>query len=121
MGMLGRGGAWLGVAFALLGLSLVSTFFAFIAGFNLDPNDHPSSYYAAEIPKLQGAMVVTVLIPVVSAAASVMSILATPRKTLRIATSVITLLLALSVVGICWVIGIGSIQRAIAFAGHVPA
>lgn len=121
MGKLWSGGTWLGAAFAILGLSLVSTFIALIAGFNFDPNDYPGSYYAAQIPKLQGVMVVSVLIPVLSAAASMFSILATPRKTQRIATSVIALLLALSVVWFCWVIGIAAIQQAAAFADHFPA
>ncbi|MDJ0325494.1 hypothetical protein QMG61_17170 [Cryobacterium sp. PH31-AA6] len=108
------------MAFALLGLSLVSTYFALFSGFIFDPDDHPSSYYAAQIPMRLGVMVVSVLIPAFSAAASVLSILATPRKTPRIATSVIALLLALSAVWSCWVLGIEAIQQAIAFADHVP-
>ncbi|TFD38332.1 hypothetical protein E3T40_03255 [Cryobacterium sp. TMT1-19] len=108
------------MAFTLLGLSLVSTFFAFVSGFNFDPDDYPSSYYAARIPMHLGVMVVSVLIPVLSAAAAVFSIVATPRRTLRIATSVIALILALSAVWLCWVLGIEAIQEAIAFADHVP-
>ncbi|TFD01637.1 hypothetical protein E3T25_10450 [Cryobacterium sandaracinum] len=120
MGKQWSGGTWLALAFALLGLSLVSTYFAFISGFIFDPDDHPSSYYAARIPMHLGVMVVSVLVPALSAAASVFSILATPRKTLRIATSVIALLLALPAVWLCWVLGIAAIQQAIAFADHVP-
>lgn len=119
MGKLWSGGTWLGVAFALLGLSLVSSLFAFVSGFDLDPGDYPGSYYAARIPQLQGALVVSVLIPLLSAAASVMSILATPRQVLRIATSVIALLLALPVVWFCWVIGIDAIEQAATFADHL--
>ncbi|MBG6059781.1 hypothetical protein RCH16_003171 [Cryobacterium sp. MP_M5] len=120
MGKQWSGGTWLAMAFALLGLSLVSTYFAFISGFIFDPDDHPSSYYAAQIPSRLGVMVASVLIPAFSAWASVMSVLATPRKTLRIAISVIALLLALSAIWLCWVLGIEAIQQAIAFADHVP-
>ena len=120
MGKPWSGDTWLGVAFALLGLSLVSTFFAFVAGFNFDPDDYPSSYYAARIPQLQGVLVVSVLIPAHAAVACVFSILATPRTKWRVATSVIALMLAASVVWFCWVIGIEAIQQATAFADHAP-
>lgn len=120
MGKLWSGATWLGIAFAILALSLVSTFFALVSGFTFDPDDYPSSYYAAQIPRRLGVMVVSVLVPAFSAWASVMSVFATPRKTLRIAISVIALLLALSAIWLCWVLGVAAIQQAIAFADHVP-
>lgn len=115
------GGVWLGAAGALLCVSLGSTFIAFISGFNFDPNDKPESYYAAKIPLVVGVMVVSVLIPALSATASLMSILARPPERPRIATSVITLLLALVIIWACWVMGIQAIRQCVSFAAHVPA
>jgi hypothetical protein len=59
------------MALALLGLSLVSTYFALFSGFTFDPDDRPSSYYAAQIPIRLGAMVVSVLIPAFSGSCDV--------------------------------------------------
>jgi len=118
MGKLWGGRVWLGVAFALLGLSMLSTFVALASGFFFDPDDYPGSYYAAQIPKLLGVLVVSVLIPLLSATASVVSILAAPRNPLRIVTSVIALLLALSIVWICWVLGMSSIRQATFLADY---
>ncbi|TFC87770.1 hypothetical protein [Cryobacterium sp. TMT4-31] len=115
------GGAWLSLAVALLGVSLGSTFIAFISGFNFDPNDYPESHYAAKIPVVVAVMIVSVLIPILSAAASLLSVLARPIHTARTATAVVTLFLALILVWACWVMGIQAIQECVSFAEHVPA
>ena len=114
------GDTWLGVAFALWILSLMSGFIALISGFNFDPDDYSSEYYAARIPQVVTVMVVSVLIPAASAVASVLSILATPRRPGRTAYGTIVLLLAMSGVDVCWVIGIEAIQQTIQFAEHSP-
>lgn len=78
-GKSGIGAVWIGVAFALLRLTAVSTLFAFSFGFDFDPNDRPGSYYRAEIPNRQWVMAVSVAIPAMAAAASVRFILTLPR------------------------------------------
>ena len=93
---------------------------AFAFGFDFDPGDYPGSYYEAEIPKRQWMMVVSLLVPALSAAASVLSLLARPRKASRISASVGVLLLALPALWFCWVMGIDSIQSAIYFAELFP-
>ncbi|WP_139005829.1 hypothetical protein [Arthrobacter crystallopoietes] len=120
MGRLWSGGSWLALASVFLGLSLVSTFFVFAFGFDFDPDDHPGSYYEAEIPKRQWMLVISLLVPALSATASVLSILGQPRNVFRISVSVIVLLLALPVLWFCWVIGIDSIRSAIYFAKIFP-
>ena len=114
------GGTWLAASAALLGLSLVSTVVSLIAGFNWDPNDYPESFYAAQIPKLWAVTGVSVAIPVLAAAASVMSILSKPRRSVRVATSVVALLVALSVAAFCGVFGMGAIQQATDYAEYIP-
>ena len=63
-GMLKRwsGDVWLGWAFLLLCLTLVSTFVAFAIGFVHDPDDNPGSS-TARIPERQWVMAVSMLIP----------------------------------------------------------
>ena len=115
------GRTWLGWAWVLLCLSLVSTFTAVGAGFTFDPDFHPSSYYAARVPWRVGVLVVSVLIPGLAAAASVLSARSRPREAWRTATALLLLILALASVWFCWVLGIASVRQAIEFAEHVPA
>lgn len=109
------GDTWLAWAFALLCLTLVSTFVAFASGFIHDPDDNPPSYYLAEIPKRQLVMAVSVIIPAVSAVSAVSavaagaSIFARPRKPGRIVAAAIVLLFAVAAVWFCWAMGIDDI------------
>jgi hypothetical protein len=112
------GDLWLGWAFGLLCLALVSTFVALVSGFVHDPDDNPASYYLAGIPKRQWVMAVSVMIPVVSTAASGFSILARPRNRFRTVAASIVLLLAVADVWFCWVIGMESIKTSEDFAKH---
>ncbi|POH66698.1 hypothetical protein C3B61_09130 [Cryobacterium zongtaii] len=114
------GDTWLGWALVLFCLSLASTFIAGVAGFNFDPDDYPSSYYAARVPGLVGVMVVSLVIPALAAAASVLSARAGPHEARRTATATVILVLALSSVWLCLVLGIDSVQQAIEFSEHAP-
>ena len=116
----GRGNVWLGWAWVVLGLSLASTFYACFAGFNFDPTDYSSDYYAARVPHTVWVMVVTVLIPVLAGAASVLSLLARPREGWRTTVGVLILALALAAVWLCVVVGLESVQQTIRFAEHSP-
>ena len=112
------GDLWLGWAFGLLCLALVSTFVALVSGFIHDPDDNPASYYLAGIPQRQWVMAVSVMIPAVSAAASGFSLLARPRNRFRTVAASMVLLLAVADIWFCWVIGIESIKTYEDFAKH---
>ncbi|UKA59774.1 hypothetical protein [Arthrobacter sp. FW306-2-2C-D06B] len=116
MGKSGNGAIWIGIAFALLCLAAVSTFFAFWFGFDFDPDDRPGSYYRAEIPKRQWVMAVSVALPAMAAVASVHSILTLPREVFWITAASVFLLIALADVVFCWMLGIESIESAKYFA-----
>ncbi len=115
-----RGPIWLSVAVLLLGLSLYSTVWVFFAGFFFDPDDYPGSHYAAEIPKLLIALTVSVSVPLLSAAASIVSILSKPQREGRVVASCVVLLLAAAVVWVCWWLGTESIETALRFARTFP-
>jgi hypothetical protein len=101
-----------GVASVLLVLSWVPTVLVFFAGINWDPDDYPGSYYRARIPGLRVLLIVSILIPAMSAAASLMSIRTKPRNASRIAASAIALCLALAVAWCCWLMGTDAVEEA---------
>jgi hypothetical protein len=114
------GARWLGVAALLWLLSLLSGFMNLVSGFYFDPDDHASDYYAAQVPKVVAVVLVSVLIPAASAAASVLSIRATSGRPWKFAPATIVLLLALAGAFFCLHVGIESIQRTIEFSEHSP-
>jgi hypothetical protein len=64
--------------------------------------------------------VVAVLIPALSAAASVLSIRATPSRPWQIAPAMTVLILSLLGVCLCLTNGINAVQQAAHFAEHSP-
>jgi nitrate/nitrite transporter NarK len=116
----GNGNTWLGCAFTLLCLSLGSTVFAFLSGFTFDPDDHSSAYYAAKIPGMIGVMVVSILVPLAAAVASVLTAIARPREAWRTTIAVLILCVALASVWLCLWLGLASVQQTIGFAEHSP-
>ena len=73
---------------------------------------YPGSYYRAQIPGLRVLLIVSILVPATSAAASVLSILAKPGNASSITASAIALFLALAVGWCCWKMGIDAVEEA---------
>lgn len=119
-GMLKRwsGNAWLGWAFLLLFLTLVSTVLAFVSGFVHDPDDNAGSYYRDKIPERQWVMGLSMLIPALSAAAAGASMCSRPRAMARIGTASIVLILAVAAVWFCWAMGTDDLEKLQRFANR---
>jgi hypothetical protein len=114
------GRTWLGIGVGFLCLSIFSTVVAFGSGFDFDPDDYPGSYYLHEIPRRQWIMAVSVVIPLVSALAAGMSILARPRTPGRILTASAVVILAAVAVWACWVLGVEAVDSARYFSEKFP-
>lgn len=115
-----RGDAWFRVALCLWVLSFFTGFFVLASGFNFDPDDYSSAHYAAQVPRLLGVTIVSVLVPLAAAAAAVISLRATPLGRGQGTPSAVVLFLALTGAGICLKLGIDAILQAAEFAEHSP-
>ena len=103
------GGRWLGAAYALLCLALVSTFLAFGSSFELDPDDYSGAYYAQDIPRRQWVMAASLVVPILAALAALIAMFIGPRSWARIEPAAIVLLT-------CWLIGIDAVDSAKSFS-----
>jgi len=115
-----RGDAWYRVALCLWVLSFFTGFFVLASGFNSDPDDYSSAHYAAQVPRLLGVTIVSVLVPLAAAAAAVLALRATPPRRDQVSPSAVVLFLALTGAGICLKFGIDAILQAAEFAEHSP-
>lgn len=111
---------WLAVAVLLWLVSIPAGFMNLVSGFYFDPDDHGSDYYAAQVPQVVVVVLISILVPAASAAASVLSIRATPGRPWQFAPAMIVLLLALAGACFCLNVGIESIQRTVEFSEHAP-
>lgn len=115
-----RGDTWFRVALCLWVVSFFTGFFVFASGFNNDPDDYSSAFYAAQVPRLVGVTMVSVLVPLAAAAAAVLSLRATPRGNGQGTAAAVVLFLAVTGAGICLKFGIDAILQAAEFAEHSP-
>ncbi|TLM80834.1 hypothetical protein [Pseudarthrobacter sp. NamE5] len=107
-----NGGKWLGLGFVLLFLTVISTFVAFASGFDWDPDEHPVSYWQAEISERQWTMAFSLIIPAASAATAVASMFAFPRRPIRIVGASLVTVLALAAFFASWFLGVDAIDSA---------
>jgi len=114
------GNRWLAVAVLLWLVSLPTGFMNLVSAFYFDPDDYGTDYYAAQVPKVVVVVLISILVPAASAAASVLSIRATRGRPWQFVPATIVLLLALAGAGFCLHVGIESIQRTVEFSQHAP-
>jgi uncharacterized membrane protein len=121
MGKRWSGNRWLAAAWALWGFSLVSTFTAMIVWlFGVSPDDFETTNFSAVLSQRQLTLAGALLMPGLSAAAAMRSILVSPRPPSRVIASVLVLLLAAAVFWFCCSWGLSAIDHASRTA-HVTA
>lgn len=113
MGKRWSGNRWLAVAYALLGLSLVSTVAAMAVWyFGVSPDDFETRNFNAVVSQRQLALAGALLVPGLSAAAAIRSMLVTPGLPPRAIASGLVLLLAAAVFWFCCSEGFSAIDHA---------
>lgn len=107
------GHRWLALAWALLGLSLVSTVVALgVWFFGVDPDDYETRNFSAVLFQRQLTLAGALLLPGLSAAAAIRSMFVTPRRLSRGIASLLVLLLAAVVFWFCCSLGFSAIDHA---------
>lgn len=113
MGKRWSGHKWLALAWALLGLSLVSTIVALgVWFFGVDPDDYETRNFSAVLFQRQLTLAGALLLPGLSAAAAIRSMFVTPRRPSRVIASFLVLLLAAVVFWFCCSWGFSAIDHA---------
>lgn len=107
------GNRWHGLAWALLGLSLVSTIVALAFWFfGLDLDDYETTNFREVHLQSQLVLAGALLLPGLSAAAAIRSMFVPPRRLSRVIASCLVLLLAAVVFWFCCTLGFSAIEHA---------
>ncbi|MFE8884393.1 hypothetical protein ACFYLX_00960 [Pseudarthrobacter enclensis] len=106
------GASLLVIGGTLLFLSVMSTFFVFVSGFDWDPDDYPAAYWQAEIPRRQWTLAAGLAVPGLCALAAGLSMFALPRRPVRIIAGGMVAVLALGLFAVSWVFGFEAVDSA---------